>query len=136
MKNEKLQPKNKKIFLNNMNTWFSSFVIDSLRTDTIQAPKISNEFMGICSNSDFNLPNNFIPKIITIDSTFHYDHEIFTNDIFIFNLEDTRFEHIEYIIKGLKTLKHSTDKVLIIVSSIMTWARTNPKEKVTILFII
>jgi hypothetical protein len=126
MKTEK--PKTRKIFLNNMNTWFSNFIIESLRTDNKTVPT-SNDFMGICSASDYKLPNNFLPKIIKIDSTYHYDHEVFSNDVFIFNLEDTKFEHIEYIIKGLKTLKHQTEKTLILISSIMTWARTSPKVK-------
>jgi hypothetical protein len=126
----KTQLKSRKVFLYNMNTLFSNFVIDSLRTDRLIQPAVENEFMGICSDKEYNLPENFLPKIIKIDSTFHYDHEIFTNDIFIFTLEDTKFEHIEYIIKGLKTLKHKTEKILIIISSMMTWARTSPKIKV------
>jgi hypothetical protein len=124
----KAQPKNRKVFLYNMNTWFSNFVIDSLRTDIVPSP-VANDFMGICGDLDYKLPDNFLPKIISIDSTFHYDHEVFTNDVFIFNLEDTKFEHIEYIIKGLKTLTHKTPKTLIIISSIMTWARSSPKIK-------
>jgi hypothetical protein len=124
----KAQPKSRKIFLYNMNTWFSNFVIDSLRSDIV--PQITaNEFTGTCGNSEVNLPQNFLPKIIKIESSSHYDQEVFSNDVFIFNLEDTGFEHIEYIVKGLKTLNHKTEKTLIIVSSIMTWARTSPKVK-------
>ena len=122
------QIKERKIFLNNMNSWFSNFIIEELRTETIQDPKvIKNEFMGTLNKSKTKLPYLFQPKEIKIDYNFHYEHEIFTNDVLIYNLQDSDYNEIEYIIKGLKTLKHQTEKVLIIVTSIMTWARTPPK---------
>jgi hypothetical protein len=126
--NNTVQIKERKIFLNNMNSWFSNFIIEDLRTETIQDPKVvKNEFMGTLNKSKTKLPYLFQPKEIKIDYNFHYEHEIFTNDVFIYNLQDSDYNEIEYIIKGLKTLKHQTEKVLIIVSSIMTWARTPPK---------
>jgi hypothetical protein len=123
-----IQIKERKIFLNNMNSWFSNFIIEDLRTETIQDPKVvKNEFMGTLNKSKTKLPYLFQPKEIKIDYNYHYEHEIFTNDVFIYNLQDSDYNEIEYIIKGLKTLKHQTEKVLIIVTSIMTWARTPPK---------
>jgi adenylate kinase len=128
--NSREPSKDRKIFLNNMNSWFSNFVIEALRTETVTDPKITkNEFMGTRNNSKMKLPHLFKPTEITIDYNFHYEHEIFTNDFFIYNMEDSDYKEIEYIIKGLKTLKHSSEKVLIIISSIMTWARTPPKVK-------
>ena len=123
-----IQIKERKIFLNNMNSWFSNFIIEDLRTETIQDPKVvKNEFMGTLNKSKIKLPYLFQPKEIKIDYNYHYEHEIFTNDVFLYNLQDSDYNEIEYIIKGLKTLKHQTEKVLIIVTSIMTWARTPPK---------
>lgn len=131
MKKHSLAPKERNIFLNNMNTWFSNFVIETLRTETVTDPKITkNTFMGTKDTSDNKLPYLFEPKIVKIDYNFHYEHELFNNDVFIYNLQDSDYNEIEYIIKGLKTLKHSSEKVLIIISSIMTWARTGPKMKV------
>lgn len=131
MKKQNVQPKERFVFLNNMNSWFSNFVIESLRTEAISDPKITkNIFMGTKDTSENKLPYLFEPKVIKIDYNFHYEHEIFSNDVFIYNLQDSDYNEIEYIIKGLKTLKHSTEKVLIIVSSIMTWARSAPKVKV------
>jgi hypothetical protein len=124
----KVEIKERKIFLNNMNSWFSNFIIEALRTETIQDPKVvKNDFMGTLNKSKTKLPYLFQPKEIKIDYNFHYEHEIFTNDVFIYNLQDSDYNEIEYIIKGLKTLKHQTEKTLIIVTSIMTWARTPPK---------
>jgi hypothetical protein len=131
MKKQVVQPKERKIFLNNMNSWFSNFVIESLRTESVTDPKITkNEFMGTRNNSNMKLPHLFEPKEIKIDYNFHYEHEIFNNDVFIYDLNDADYNEIEYIIKGLKTLKYPQEKTLIIISNIMTWARTNPKIKV------
>ena len=43
---EPIIPIEKKIFLNDMNSWFSNFVIENLRTDQIKDAKIKYEFMG------------------------------------------------------------------------------------------
>jgi adenylate kinase len=127
---KEIQPKERKIFLNNMNSWFSNFVIEALRTETVTDPKVTkNEFMGTRNMSKMKLPHLFKPTEIKIDYNYHYEHEIFSNDVFIYNLEESDYKEIEYIIKGLKTLKHNTEKILIIISSIMTWARTPAKLK-------
>lgn len=122
--------KERKIFLNNMNSWFSNFIIEAMRTESIQDPRIiKNEFMGTLNKSKMKLPYLFQPKEIKIDHNYHYEHEIFTNDVLIYDLQDSDYNEIEYIIKGLKTVKHQTEKILIIITSIMTWARTPPKFK-------
>ena len=113
-----------------MNSWFSNFVIEALRTESVQDPKVvKNEFMGTLNNSKMKLPYLFQPKEIKIDYNFHYEHEIFSNDVFIYDLQDSDYKEVEYIIKGLKTLKHTSEKTLVIITSIMTWARTPPKIK-------
>ena len=135
MKKLNVQPKERNIFLNNMISWFSNFVIESLRTEAVTDPKITkNFFMGTKDSSANKLPYLFEPKVVKVDYNYHYENEIFNNDVFIYNLQDSDYGEIEYIIKGLKTLKHSSEKVLIIVSSIMTWARTAQKIKVFINF--
>lgn len=128
MKKQNVQPKDRKIFLNNMNSWLSNFIIENLRTEAVTDPKITkNEFMGTINTSKLKLPHLFEPKIVKIDYNFHFEHEVFSNDVFVYDLQDSDYNEIEYLIKGLKTLKHNTEKTLIIISSIMTWARTQPK---------
>ncbi len=90
------QIKERKIFLNHMNSWFSNFIIEELRTETIQDPKVvKNEFMGTLNRSKTKLPYLFQPKEIKIDFNFHYEHEIFTNDVFIYNLQDSDYNEID-----------------------------------------
>lgn len=126
---EPIIPIEKKIFLNDMNSWFSNFVIENLRTDQIKDAKIKYEFMGTRQKSKRLLPRLFTPKEIKIDYNLNYQCPVFDNDIFIYNLDGSDFNEIDYIIKGLKALKYDKEKILVIVSSIMTWARTPPKYK-------
>ena len=120
--------RSRKIFINHMNSWFSNFVIEELRTESVTDPKIvKNEFMGTRNNKQMKLPYLFNPTEIKIDYNPHFEQEIFRNDVYIFNLEEADLNEVEYVIKGLKSLKHQTEKTLIIITSIMTWARTPHK---------
>ena len=117
-----------KIFLNSMNDWFSNFLIEELRTDCSLKPKINYSFMGSLDDSGRPLPYLFEPKITKIELGYNYDQEVFENDIIILNLNDCNLEEAEYIIRGLKTLKYNNQKLLIIISNIMTWANTPLKN--------
>ena len=116
-----------KIFINSMHTWFSNFLIEELRTDHIPKEKIQYSFMGTKSPSE-SLPYLFEPKIITINPGYDYNQEIFDNDIIIFNLNDANLDEVEFVIRGLDKIKYESQKILILISNIMTWANTPLKE--------
>ena len=120
----KKSSKERKIFLNCMNSWFSNFFIEEFRTDYIQDAKIKNTFMGTLDLSGRPLPTLFEPKIINVEIGFNYNQEIFQNDIFIYNLDDSNLSEVEFVIRGLQTIKYEHEKILILVSNIMTWAKT------------
>ena len=113
-----------KIFLNSLNSWLSNFIIEAFRTDYLENPPIQNEFMGTLNASPIPLPRLFEPKIIKINPNYDYNQEIFQNDIFIFNLNDSNLDEVEFVIRGLKNIKYLNEKVLILISNIMTWANT------------
>ena len=122
--------KDRKIFLNNMNSWLSKFIIDKLRTDTQIEPLQKNFFMGTVNPMQApELPYLFYPDLIKIDRTAPFEGKLFSNDVYIYDLNDQDYNEIEYIIKGLKTLKHEEKKYLIIISNILSWERTPPKYK-------
>ena len=118
-----------KVFLNDMNSWFSRFIIENMRSDLKKDLLINYSFMGTVQSNERRLPDLFTPEIIKMDYNDHYKAKLFENDIFIFNMHDANFNDIDYIIKGLKALKYEKEKVLVIITSIMTWARTKPKYK-------
>ena len=118
-----------KVFLNDMNSWFSRFIIENMRSDLKKDLLINYNFMGTVQPNSRRLPELFTPEIIKLDYNDNYKSKIFSNDVFIFNMQDANFNDIDYIIKGLKALKYEKEKILVIVTSIMTWARTSPKYK-------
>ena len=116
--------KERKIFLNCMNSWFSNFFIEEFRTDYIPDVKIRNNFMGTIDLTGHPLPALFEPKIINVEIGFNYNQEIFQNDIFIYNLDDSNLSEVDFIIRGLQTIKYENEKILILISNVMTWAKT------------
>ena len=113
-----------KIFLNCMNSWYSNFIIEELRTDYLPKSKIQYSFMGTIDDSGRPLPYLFEPKITKIILGNNYNQEVFENDIIILNLNDANLEEAEFIIRGLRHTKSMNKKLLIIISNIMTWANT------------
>ena len=127
-----MSKKIQKIFLNNMDSWFSNFIIETFRTDHLPDSKTKTEFMGTTNTyeeEDERMPLYFKPKIIKFDYNTSYQSEIFKNDIIIYNLNDGDINELEYIIRGLKQINIESKKILIIISNIMTWAKTPIKYK-------
>jgi len=117
----------RKIFLNCLNSWLSNFIIEEFRTDYLPESRIQNVFMGTIDLSGRPLPALFEPKETTIEVGYNYNQEVFQNDVFIYNLDDSNLSEVEFIIRGLQTIKYDTEKILILISNIMTWANTPVK---------
>ena len=122
------KPKLEKIFLNGMDSWFSNFFIETFRTDHLPDSKLQTQFMGTLNDKKKRqLPMYFQPKIISFDYNTSYKSDIFSNDIIVYNLNTGNIKEIEYIINGLKAIKFDSEKILIIISNILTWAKTPDK---------
>ena len=78
-------PKEKKIFINNINSWISNFLIEELRTEHITDPSaLKHSFMGTKNANNPSLPSYlFEHEIIKIDYNTHFENKIFTNDVII-----------------------------------------------------
>ena len=117
--------KQRKIFLNCMNSWFSNFIIEEFRTDYLPNANPQNVFMGTIDINGHPLPRLFEPTEITVQPDVNYNNQkVFENDIIIYNLDDSNLSEVEFVIRGLKNLKYEKEKILIIISNIMTWAKT------------
>ena len=119
--------KERKIFLNCLNSWLSNFIIEEFRTDYLPEARIQNVFMGTIDLSGRPLPALFEPKETTIEVGYNYNQEVFQNDVLIYNLDDSNLSEVEFIIRGLQTIKYDNEKILILISNIMTWANTPVK---------
>ena len=124
MATRKVIPKERKIFLNCMNSWLSNFIIEEFRTDYLPEAKTKNIFMGTIDLSGRPLPALFEPKETTVEIGYNYNQEVFQNDVFIYNLDDSNLSEVEFVIRGLQTIKYDNEKILILISNIMTWADT------------
>ena len=113
-----------KIFLNNLNSWFSNFIIEEFRTDYLPESKIQTRITGTKDPSGGPLPKLFEPLYTTIELGYDYSQDVFDNDIFIFNLDDSYLPEVEFVVRGLQNINIDTEKILIIVSNIMTWGET------------
>ena len=128
MSNDKI--KKQKIFLNAMDSWFSNFIIEYFRTDHMPESRYQTEFMGTINTPDeIHLPAHFNPSIYKFDFNPSYRNELFNNDIIIYDLNTGNLKEADYIIKGLKALKIDSEKIVIFISNIMTWAKTPNKYK-------
>ena len=117
--------KQRKIFLNCMNSWFSNFIIEEFRTDYLPNANPQNVFMGTIDINGHPLPRLFEPTEISVQPDVNYNNQkVFENDIIIYNLDDANLSEVEFVIRGLKNLKYEKEKILIIISNIMTWAKT------------
>ena len=119
-----------KIFLNAMDSWFSNFIIEAFRTDHLPESKFQNEFMGTINDKKVGrLPMYFQPKVINFEFNTAYENIIFSNDIIIYNLNTGNIRELEYIINGLKSSTITQEKMLLVISNIMTWSKTPDKIK-------
>ena len=119
-----------KIFLNAMDSWFSNFIIEAFRTDHLPESKFQNEFMGTINDKKVQrLPMYFQPKIINFEFNTAYENIIFSNDVIIYNLNTGNTRELEYIINGLKSNNFTQEKILLVISNIMTWSKTPDKIK-------
>ena len=122
-------PKERKIFLSNLNTWFSNFFIEEFRTDYLPDAKIRNTIMGTMNSTNHPIPKLFDPIETQIEIGYNYNQEVFQNDYFIYNIDDANLAEIDFIIRGLENLKYENEKTLILITNIMTWAKTPLKIK-------
>ena len=103
----------RKLFINNMNSWFSNFIIEEFRTDYLPDSKVKMNIMGTMDPSGGPLPRLFEPKKTFIEVGYNYSQEIFENDIFIFNLDDSYLPEVEFVVRGLQNISIDNEKILI-----------------------
>ena len=113
-----------KIFINNLNSWFSNFLIEEFRTDYLPDAKLQTKITGTLDPNGGPLPKLFEPELTSIELGYNYSQDIFDNDIFIFNLDDSFLPEVEFIIRGLQNTEYDKEKILILISNVMTWGET------------
>lgn len=122
--------KTRKIYLHNMNTWRNNFIIEELRNEKETDPLIiKNIFTGTeLENSEIKLPLYFEPNQVNFDYNNQESiNKILDNEVFIFDLNESDLNEIEFIIEELK-VKSRSRKAIILISNQMTWSNTKTKH--------
>jgi len=63
-----------------------------------------------------------------MERTKEFRDNILNSDVIIYDLLTNKYEEVDYVIKTLKTSNLESEKTLILLSSVMTWVNTPPKE--------
>ena len=64
-----------------------------------------------------------------MERTREFRNNILESDVIIYDLMNSSFEEVDYVIKTLKTSKLSSNKTLMILSNVLVWANSIPKVK-------
>jgi adenylate kinase len=101
-----------------------------LRNDhAIKDPIERHMFTGTKTDSDSGAVPEGVDKVIDNELTRAFRRDILDSDIVIYDMMNTKYEEVDHVIKTFKTSEYEEDKVLILLSSVMSWANTPPKVK-------
>lgn len=85
--------------------------------------------MGTHTDQESDQAPAGVEAVIENDMTRNFRKHILDSDIVIYDLLNTSFEEVDHVIKTFKTHEYDQEKVLILISSVMSWANTSPKCK-------
>ena len=97
--------------------------------DVIKDPIERHLFVGTKDNNENSPPPEGIEAVVEWDESRIFRKYVLDSDVVIYDLMSSSFEEADHVIKALKTSEYSQDKVLILISSVMSWANTPPKVK-------
>lgn len=119
-----------KFFINNINSYVGQILYEELRNDhSIKDPIEKHLFVGTQSGAEKAEAPEGVEKVIENDLTRSFRKHILESDVVIYDMMATKFEEVDHVIKTFKTSQYEQDKVLILLSSVMSWANTPPKVK-------
>ena len=119
-----------KFFVNNINSYVGKSLYSELRNDsTIKDPIERHLFVGTKTDAEQTPVPDGIESIVDYDASRTFRKYILDSDVVIYDLMSSTFEEADHVIKSLKTSEYSEEKVLILISSVMSWANTPPKVK-------
>jgi adenylate kinase len=123
-------PKGKHFFISNINSFVGQSLVEELRNDDQVQDEISvHKFVGTESDHENAAVPDGVAKIVKRDKTRAFRKQILDSDIVIYDLVTADFDEVDHVIKTFKTSDYEEDKVLVLISSVMTWVNTPPKVK-------
>jgi len=117
-----------KFFVSCVNTITGQAIVEEVRNDHLNDinPHIivgtkSSKVVGPIPNSVKKIVNNSDPNQLA--------KTLLDSDVIIYDLNSAPLDEVEFAIKVLKMSTYDTEKFLIIISSVMVWSATLPKDR-------
>ncbi|CAD8079439.1 unnamed protein product [Paramecium primaurelia] len=127
-KPKKAPYKSKRYFLSSLNTYFGYQLIQQLRNDT-EHPEDPNLIVGTTILQSKYPLHPAVRKVIDPSKMSFLQKVILDSDVIVYDINTCDHSECEYAIKTLKLGSYDQEKILILVSSVMAWSATDPKEK-------
>ena len=116
----------KRIFINNLNTYIGQALFNELRNDT-EDNEDPNLIFGTYIEKDSSEKPAGVKKMLKRSKPRLAMKYISECDIIIYDLHAGNPKDIEMATTALKKYNYETEKVLLLVSSVMMWKNTEPK---------
>ena len=65
-----------------------------------------------------------VSKIVTKEKTWAFRSTILDSDVVIYDLNTADYDEVDHVIKTFKTSEYEEEKILVLISSVMTWVNT------------
>lgn len=117
-------------FINNVNTTVGQSLTEELRNDhLLLGPSKTHMILGTkCDTEDAPIPSG-INKLVKKQKIRHWKKYLLASDVIIFDLLNSSSDEVANALHVLKTQDYETEKVLILISSVITWVNSAPKRK-------
>lgn len=70
-----------------------------------------------------------VTKIVSKEKTRAFRNHILESDVVIYDLMTADYDEVDHVIKTFKTSEYEDEKILILISSVMTWVNTPARTK-------
>lgn len=118
----------KKIFINNINSYIGKTLHSELRNEAdVKEEFAIHTFKGTFWEQNTKETPEGVSSIHSFSRTKDFREVILASDVIIYDLMNTDYEEVDFVIKTLQTSEIYEEKQLILLSSVMTWVNTPPK---------
>ena len=105
-------------------------MIEELRNDHIAQEEVSvHTFTGTTTDLENAPVPSGVSRIVNKEKTRAFRNTILDSDVVIYDLNTADYEEVDHVIKTFKTSEYEDEKILILISSVMTWVNTPARLK-------
>jgi hypothetical protein len=123
------QPRLFHIFCNNVNTIVGTAILEKIGHPYERNLDDHNTIIGTKhETSELPIPS-IVKKIVNPKDLNSMKDVLLDSDVIIYDLQTSTFSDVEFAIKTLKINSGDSQKILILISSVLAWALTPPRER-------